>query len=235
MKHVSHSLSIPWVLACVTLAACAGARPPAPPPAARLVGSPVPALAPYVLQVGDLIAIKFYQNPDLNEDVVVRPDGKISLQLIGDVTAAGREPAALAAHLEQAYLRELARPRISVIVREPRAHRVWVGGEVGKPGVVPLSGRLTLFQAIQEAGGLLTTAHRKQIILIRKGPDAHPVGYAIDVRPIASGEQPDQDVFLQPYDVVFVPMSKIADMDLFVKQYIRDLLPIMPGFAVTPF
>jgi protein involved in polysaccharide export with SLBB domain len=188
-----------------------------------------------VLQVGDLIAIKFYQNPDLNEDVVVRPDGKISLQLIGDVTAAGREPAALAADLEQAYLRELARPRISVIVREPRAHRVWVGGEVGKQGVVPLSGGLTLFQAIQEAGGFLTTAHRKQIILIRKGPDARPVGYAMDVRPVASGERPDEDVFLQPCDVVFVPMSKIANVNLFVKQYIRDLLPIVPGFGFAPF
>jgi polysaccharide export outer membrane protein len=232
VKHLSHSLSIPWALACVTLAACAGTRCPAPPAALTLAAPP--AVEPYRLQVGDQLAVRFYFNPELNDTLVVRPDGMISLQLIGDVEAAGRTPLALAAAITQRYTAELANPKVTVIVQQ-FGSRVYVGGEVGKQGVVPLSGGLTLFQAIQEAGGFLTTAHRKQVILIRKGPDARPVGYAIDVRPIASGERPEQDVFLQPYDVVFVPMSRIANMDLFVKQYIRDLLPVMPGFAVAPF
>ena len=232
MKHVSRSLGIPWVLACVTLAACAGTRSPAPPPALTLAAAP--PVEPYRLQVGDQLAVRFYFNPELNETLVVRPDGMISLQLIGDVEAGGHTPEALAAAITQRYTGELANPKVTVIVQQ-FGSRVYVGGEVGKQGVVPLSGGLTLFQAIQEAGGFLTTAHLKQVILIRKGPDAHPVGYAIDVRPIANGERPDQDVFLQPYDVVFVPMSKIANIDLFVKQYIRDLLPVVPGFAVAPF
>jgi protein involved in polysaccharide export with SLBB domain len=211
----------------VALAACAGL--PAPPLALTLAATP--PVQPYRLQVGDKLAVRFYFNPELNETLVVRPDGMISLQLIGDVEAGGCTPEALAAAITQRYTGELANPKVTVIV-EQFGSRVYVGGEVGKQGVVWLSGGLTLFQAIQEAGGFLPTAHRKQVILIRKGPDARPVGYALDVRAIASGERPDQDVFLQPYDVVFVPMSKIANVDLFVKQYMRDLLPVVPAFPV---
>jgi protein involved in polysaccharide export with SLBB domain len=85
---------------------------------------------------------------------------------------------------------------------------------------------MTLYQAIQRAGGLLETAHRAQIILIRKGPDGVPVGRAVDIRPIQRGADPALDMPMQPLDMVFVPRSKIAEVDLFVKQYIRDALPI---------
>jgi len=81
---------------------------------------------------------------------------------------------------------------------------------------------MTLYQALQRAGGLLETAHRKQIILIRKDPDGRPVGHVIDIRPIQSGKNPSADLPVRPLDIVFVPRSKIAQVDLFVKQYIRD-------------
>ena len=73
---------------------------------------------PYLMQPGDLISIKFYHNPELNEDVVIRPDGMISLQLVGEVRAAGRPPGALAADLTRGYAGELANPKVSVIVRQ---------------------------------------------------------------------------------------------------------------------
>lgn len=195
---------------------------------------PMPTLEPYVLQVGDELAIKFYTNPELNEDVKVRPDGMISLQLIDDVQAAGRSPADLDAELTRRYTGELADPQISVIVRTAGGHRMYVDGEVGKPGLVEVVGGMTLYQAIAMAGGLLETAHRRQVILIRKGPDGQPVGRSIDVRPIQRGSSPGDDVPVRPLDIVYVPKSKIATVDLFVKQYVRDAMPIQ-AFPIPAF
>jgi protein involved in polysaccharide export with SLBB domain len=150
----------------------------------------------------------------------------ISLQLVDDVVAAGRTPAELDADLTKRYTGELADPQVSVIVRKAAANHIYVDGQVGKPGEVILVAGMTLYEALQAAGGILEGAHRKQIILIRKGPDGHPVGHSIDIRPIQSGLDPSVDVPVRPYDIVYVPRSKIAEVDLFVKQYIRDALPI---------
>ncbi len=203
------------------------------PESARLAAAPAQP-APYRIQVGDQLAVKFYQNDDLNEVVVVRPDGRISLQLIGDVQAAGVEPAVLADRLQEAYASELTMPRPAVLVRR-MASRVYVGGEVGEPGPVPLTPNLTLMQAVQQAGGFLETAHLSQVVLIRRHPGSgEPVGYVVDMRPVIGGHDPTRDVPLAPYDVTFVPRSKIADVNLFVKQYIRDNLPIEPAVGFIP-
>jgi protein involved in polysaccharide export with SLBB domain len=199
-----------------------------------LATRPTQAPAPYVLQPGDVIAVKFYRVPELNEEVTIRPDGMISLQLVNEVQAAGLTPAALDAELTRRYATELASPEVSVIVKTPVSARVYVGGEVGKQGVLQLIGGLTLFQAIQDAGGFAKTAHRKQVILIRKGPDGVPIGRSIDVRPIQTGVHPEEDIPLRPYDVVFVPRSKIANVDVFVQMYIRDALP-MSYFPIPAF
>ncbi len=221
-----------WLAMVLGLAACGpmkAAEPPSPEMAAlypTLADNPKPALVPYVLQVGDELAIKFYTNPELNEDVKVRSDGMISLQLVDDVQAAGSTPSQLDAELTKRYTGELADPQISVIVKTPGGERVYVAGEVGKQGVLALVGGMTLYQALQDAGGFTETAHRKQVLLIRKGPDGVPVGKVIDVRQVEDGKNPALDIPLRPLDIVFVPRSKIANVDLFVKQYIRDALPI---------
>src|SRR5262245_18461999 len=187
----------------------------------------------FLLNLGDQLAVKFYQNPQLDEDVVIRPDGKISLQLIGDVDAVGKTPEALAAEIGNAYRSELATPRVTVIVRQLGVTPVYVGGEVAKPVCVPLAPGLTFFQAIQQAGGLLQTAHEKQVVLIRRDAEGHPVGRAVDVRPIAGGINPGEDVPLAPYDIAFVPRSKIADVNVFVNQYIRNTIPFPLFFPYT--
>jgi protein involved in polysaccharide export with SLBB domain len=223
------------LLAAVQLAACSAGYP-GRPAAQSMTLQTAPVLVPqgYVLQAGDLLTIKFYHNPELNEDVVVRPDGMISLQLVGDIKAAGVSPADLSQTLKEKYTGELALPAISVIVRTMSTQRVYVGGEVVKPGVLTLDNGLTLFQAIQVAGGFTPIAHRKQVVLIRKASDGRPVGYAVDSRLISSGEHPEQDIALVPFDVVYVPRSKVGDMNKFVELYIRNNLPVSPGFAVTP-
>jgi protein involved in polysaccharide export with SLBB domain len=204
-----------------------------PPPAdARATASP-PGPAPYRIHVGDTLAIKFYNNRDLDQELTVRPDGKISLPLAGDMQAAGLEPSAVADAIEAAYRSELARPRPAVMLTKIGA-RVYVGGEVEKPGAYFLSPNLTLVQAIQEAGGFRPEAHLSQVVLIRRARDGQPAGFAVDVRPVIGGTQPGDDLPLQPDDIAFVPRSKIADVDLWVKQYIRDMLPIQPGIGFIP-
>lgn len=203
------------------------------PRAERSEAAPTSA-PPYRLQIGDAIGVRFYQNKDFDENLVVRPDGKISLQLIPDLQAAGVEPTALAAEIERVYRSELANPRVVVLVRK-LGGTVYVGGEVKNPGVVQLTANLTLTQAIQAAGGFLNGAHLSQVVLIRRGADGRPVGHAIDIRPVIGGTDPGQDVPLQAFDIAFVPRSKIADLGVFVQQYIRDLLPIQPGLAIPVF
>jgi len=212
------------------LAFSAGCSYTVPTPSAPLptLEAGPPVIVPYTMQVGDLLGVKFYQNPDLNEEVVVRPDGKISLQLVGDVQAAGLTPDDLAADLTKKYTGELATPRISIIVRQFGGQRVYVSGEVTKPGEVILQGGMTLYQAIQDRGGFLNTAHRKQVIVVRRGPNGKPEGHVVDLRPVEDGFHPAEDVPLQPYDEVFVPRSKIANVNVWVEQYITKNIPPIP-------
>ena len=194
-----------------------------------------PEVQPYRIQIGDQIAVRFYRNPELNHEVIVRPDGRISLPFVDDVDAVGLTPQELDVSLTRRYKGELAVPDVTVIVQGFGGQRIYVGGEVSSEGVFDLRGGMTLYQAINQAGGFTDIAHRRQVILIRKGPDGRPKGHSIDLVAVEHGTRPENDVPLQPYDVVFVPKSKIGQMDQWVDQYIRRLLPISPGFALSAF
>jgi polysaccharide export outer membrane protein len=196
-----------------------------PPPATK---------AEYVLGIGDQLAVKFYGNPELDQEVIVRPDGMISLPYVDEVRAAGLTPAGLDKDLTRRYTGELANPVITVIVETFTQQRIYVGGQVKNAGLFDLQEGTTLFSALAEAGGLTDLAHEKQVLLIRRSGDKQPIVHVVDVRPLIKGRQDEVvDPVLRPYDVVFVPRSKIANADLFVRQYIRDLLPVaIPTFPL---
>jgi protein involved in polysaccharide export with SLBB domain len=191
-----------------------------------------PTPPPYRIEAGDQLQVRFYRNPELDQLVVVRPDGYVSLPFVDDVRVAGKTPGEVDTDLTQRYRGELAVPDVSVIVQTFGGQRIYVGGEVRAEGVHPLAGGLTLYQAIDQAGGFLDTAHRRQVVLIRRGSDGIPVGHSVDLRDVEHGIHPERDVVLQPYDVVYVPKSKIGNLDLWVDQYIRQLLPINPSSAI---
>jgi polysaccharide export outer membrane protein len=110
------------------------------------------------------------------------------------------------------------------VVYVPKTYiQVYVGGEVGHPGLVPLAGEMTLGAAIVQAGGLTHLAQSKNVILVRKGSTGSPVVRALSADAIFAGKT---DTILQPYDIVYVPKSKIARIDQFIDQYMRQLLPI---------
>lgn len=185
----------------------------------------------YLVQPGDSLDVKFFYNPELNEFVTVRPDGMVSLQLAPEVKAAGLSPEQFADVLAKAYSKELANPKVAVIVRSFAAQKVHVDGEVNKPGLVLLSGTMTALQAIAEAGGLKDTARLKQVIIIRKGADEKPITIVANLQDAIYGDNKSQDITLAPYDIVFVPRSPIANVNTFVDQYIRKNIPLPFGLT----
>jgi protein involved in polysaccharide export with SLBB domain len=176
----------------------------------------------YRIQPGDELDIKFFYNPELNEIIVVRPDGKISLQLLDDVHAAGLTPSQLEASLTRKYSKELRKPVVTVIVRTFAGQRVYVGGEVYRPGLVQLTAGMTALQAVLVAGGFMPTAKPDEVIVITKGPDNEPVPIRADLKKAIQAE--DADVVLNSYDIVYVPKTRIAQANKFVNQYVEQLL-----------
>ncbi len=191
----------------------------------------------YRIQPGDEMDIKFFFNPEIDQTVIVRPDGQISLPLVDDVRAAGLAPSELDALLTQVYARELRKPMITVIVKTFTGQRVYVGGEVTKPGVVDLTTGMTALQAVIAAEGFLDTAKPEAVIVIRNGGAADaPIPIRVELEQSIDGDTTAGDIPLQAYDVVYVPKSAIANVNLFVKQYIQGVLMFRGwGFDPNPF
>jgi protein involved in polysaccharide export with SLBB domain len=180
----------------------------------------------YLIGVGDTLDIKFMYNPELNELLVpVRPDGRISLQLANDIQAAGLTPEQLRKNLIEKYSAEIKKPEIGVIVRTFTSNKVFVDGEVLFPGTIDIRGPMTLFEAIAQTRGMRETARLSNIIVIRKDSEGKPMSTNIDYRRIIDGTDLSQNIYLMPYDIVYVPKSTIANLNKFVNEYINQLIP----------
>lgn len=186
----------------------------------------------YKIQVGDELDVKFYFNPDLNEHLTVRPDGRISLQLVPEIVAAGMTPGQLTDRLKQAYASELSNPEVAVIVRTFNAQRVYVAGEVERPGEVRLAGPLTALQAVAMASGFKDTARLTQVLVIRRKPDRTPLVIPVNLKLAIAGADMRQDLGLLPYDVVYVPKSTLANVNKIVDQLLRKNIPVNFGFVI---
>jgi protein involved in polysaccharide export with SLBB domain len=195
--------------ACVPAIAQGGAQAPeAAQDELKRVAAAAKQPLPYVLRPGDELEIRAYNLPQLNQSVRVRPDGKISLVLLNDVDAAGLTPAELGKRLSALYVeQEFREPRLTVVVMNFSGYSVYVGGEVGQPGQVPLAGDLTLMSAVIKAGGFRDTAAVKNVILLRDSGSGAPVTITANVEDVIRKSKPD--MVLQPGDVVYVPKSAI--------------------------
>lgn len=194
--------------------------------------APTYPLKEYIIQPGDQLDVKFFYNPELNEPLLtVRPDGRISLQLAPEIMAAGLTPAQLTDVLIKSYAKELANPGISVIIRSFSAQRVYVDGEVNRPGMVNLTGQMTTLQSIAEAGGFKDSARKGEVIIIRKTVDKKPLTIVANLEDAQYGADKSQDITLAPYDIIYVPKSAIANVNQFVDTYIRRNVPIPFGVS----
>lgn len=188
----------------------------------------------YHIQPGDQLAINFYLNPEFNDEVPVSPDGRITLRLIGAIPAAGMTPTQLAGQLDKDYLSELRSPDAAVIVKNMPGRQVYVQGQVNHPGAFPLEPGMTALRALANAGGITTDAADNNVVLIRRDACGRPTGERLDLASAVDNPDKGEDAALMPYDVLVVPRSRIANIDLFVQQYIRGVMPIQPYFSLTP-
>lgn len=188
--------------------------------------TPLVALAP-----GDVLEVKFFYTPDLNEVQTVRPDGKIMLQLIGEVEVEGKSPAELREELIKLYTPHLKTPEIAVIIQSFYERRVYVGGQVMAPGIVEMPGKMTLLEAIMQAGGFdLRQAEIRNVIVIRH-INGQRYGQSIDLKPALAGEEV-QPFYLQPKDIAYVPQTTIAKVDQWIDQHINKIIPDT-GFHIS--
>ena len=184
----------------------------------------------YLIQPGDQLSVEFYLNPEFNDETIVRPDGMITLRVVGDIKAWGFTPAQLSQRLNQSYQSELRSPDAVVHVKNMPSRQIYVQGQVNKPGSFPLENGMTVVEAVGEAGGLTDQAS-DDAVLIRRDLCGEPTGIRIRLAQAMDHPEGNQDAALMPQDVIIVPRSGIANVDLFVKQYIQGLLPIPPYFS----
>lgn len=194
---------------------------PGPDMAPALYAAPV--LDEYQLQIGDQLSIRSYYDSYLNQDVTIRPDGRISVILLGEIPTAGLTPEQLQNLLATRYTAILDSPDIAVIVKQTADSQVFIGGEVASPTVVPMTGSLTLRQAITAAGGAQPTADLKQVLIMRKDDSGNVVASKVDLASALVSNSPD--LFLRRHDLVFLPKSGIAIAGDYVDLYVNRLVP----------
>jgi polysaccharide biosynthesis/export protein len=170
--------------------------------AAETAGSAAPA--DYVIGPDDQLSVVFWRDKDMSADVAVRPDGKISLPLLNDIQAAGLTPPQLRDRLTEDARRYIEDPNITVVVRQINSRRVFVTGEVAKPGPYALTGPTTILQILATAGGLKEYADEKNILVLRN-EGGRPVSYKFNYRDVAKHKNLSQNVELKPGDTVIVP------------------------------
>ena len=152
----------------------------------------------------DVLAVHFWRDQEMSGDVTVRPDGMITLPLVGDIRAAGLTPELLKDQIEKAASRLITEPSVTVAVKEINSRKVFITGEVTKPGPYPLSGPRTVMQLIAVAGGLNEYADKDNIVVLRT-LNGQQKSYKFRYSDVSKGRGLEQNIELQPGDTVVVP------------------------------
>lgn len=165
----------------------------------------------YIIGPEDVLEITVWKNADLSKQVQVRPDGRISLPLIGDVSAVGKTAAQLTEEISQKLRSYMENPTVSIVVREVNSYQIYVLGEVNSPGKYPLKSKTTLLQAITIAHGFTQVAARNKIVVFRFGKDGeglHKIKASYDDIVLRDGS--DQNIELKPGDQIVVPSETMV-------------------------
>ncbi len=191
-------------LSLVMLAAC-GSTDPAKQASAKAAADAYIA-GDYKIGSEDVLEVIVWKNPDLTKVVSVRPDGKISLPLIGDVDAEGLTVAQLKKALEARLKEYKESPNVSVVVQQVNSYGVYVLGEVAKPGRYQLKTYTTVLQAISTAGGFTPYAAKNKMFVLRKSSNkGAEIRINVSYDDIVSGEDSSKNILLVPGDTVVVP------------------------------
>jgi polysaccharide export outer membrane protein len=201
-------------LVCCGVSVSAIAEPqsaaaPAASNAARPAGAPaIPAgvtpPAGYVIGPDDQLGIIYWREKDMSADVVVRPDGMISLPLLNDIPASGLTPEQLRVAITTGATKFVEEPTVSIVVKAINSRKVYITGQVGKPGPYPLSGPTTVLQLIATAGGVAEYADKSKIVVIRN-EGGKQTTFRFNYSDVMKGKNLSQNIELKPGDSVLVP------------------------------
>jgi protein involved in polysaccharide export with SLBB domain len=186
----------------------------------------------------DTITVRFTYHPEQDPKgaISIRPDGRISLDAVGSIQAAGLTPEELAKAIATKTSNRLRNPEVVVTVSQFAPRKIYVGGQVKTPGIVEFRGDITPIQAIFDRGGFTTEAQIDSVILIRNAGGPEPTIGRINVNQALEDGTPEK-ITLLTNDVLYVPMSGIGRADLWVKQHLNDIVPSgllgVGGFAAS--
>jgi polysaccharide biosynthesis/export protein len=177
-------------------------------PAAPIAGSAVKVPATtdpnYIIGAQDVLDISVWKEPEITRTVPVRPDGKISLPLLNDVQAAGLTPAQLTAEITTSLRKFVTDPEVTVIVEQINSQRVYILGEVTRPGAYPLLPGMTVLQALSSSGGFTQFANEKKIYVLRR-VNGNQEKYFFNYKDVLNGKRADQNIALKAGDTIVVP------------------------------
>jgi polysaccharide export outer membrane protein len=194
-----------------------GQNPQDAPPQTTQTASAKPAAAPpegvnpspkagkdYVIGPDDVLDVSVWKEQELTRTLQVRPDGKISMPLLGDVQAAGLTPGQLAQAVSEKLKKYLTAPQVTVILTQINSQRVYVIGEVTRPGAYPVLPGMTILQAISSAGGLTQFANGKKIFLMRDENHAQ-TKYPFSYKDVLDGRKAEENLAVKAGDTIVVP------------------------------
>jgi len=160
--------------------------------------------AEYKIGAQDVLRIDVWKEDQLTRIVPVRPDGKITLPLLNDVQAIGLTSMQLAAIITDGLKKYITNPQVTVTVAEINSRRIYVTGEVTRPGAFPLLPNMMVLQALSGSGGFTQFARSKKIYILRT-EDGKQTKIPFNYNEVVGGKKPEQNILLQPGDVIVVP------------------------------
>jgi polysaccharide export outer membrane protein len=214
-KSIAKALSLALVAAALAPATtrAQAAQGPAAKPAAGVVAAAPPAVAPapvlaaipdYLIGAEDVLSIVFWRDKEMSTEVAVRPDGKITLPLLNEVRAAGLTPGQLKDLLVEESKKYVEDPNVTVVVKQINSRKVFITGEVNKPGPYALMAPMTVMQLLVVAGGLRDYAHSERIAIMRT-ENGKPVSLLFNYKEFVKNKNLKQNIELKPGDTIIVP------------------------------
>jgi len=220
----------------IGLAACSTLGDTAPQPAPQWAGGQFAAWRDtdpaYRFYPGDSLEVVVHSAPELTRTVEIGPDGRVVLPLLGNLMVASKTDAEIANIIADAYAQSVL---VSPIIEVRRAalgpQNIIVGGEVNSPGLVEMTGPIGALEAVMLAGGFQNTAARGDVVVLRREPGGRLMMRVVNLHDALRARSGADQVQLRRHDIVFVPRSTVAEINVFVEQYVAGILPLDQAFS----
>jgi len=186
----------------------------------------------YTIGPEDVLEISVWKHSELDRTVTVRPDGRISFSLLGDVNVTGLTPAELDKVITRMLSKYVQNPEVTVIVTDSRSKQVLILGEVARPGAYPIGESITILEAIAKAGNYTERAALRSVTITRKPEPGSPKMIKVNLKKVIPEGDTSKDIALEPGDVVYLPKRHMSVWDAFDRYFVRGILPIAAFFVM---